>query len=88
MYNAYPRRFLDSGDRAGLNIMFSPKKKDMDYICRGFIQGFKIILHTPGDFPRVSKQFYRVPINQEVSISVKPQMMITDRELFGHAPEK
>ena len=67
--------------------MFILYKKDNDYICRGPVQGFKIILHTPGEVPRASKQYFRAPINQEVIVSVKPQMMTTDRGLYDYAPE-
>ena len=83
----YPRRVLSPEATAGLNIVFTHFKKDNDYICRGPVQGFKIILHTPGEIPRVSKQYYRAPINQEVILSVEPKVMITDEELYDYAPE-
>ena len=86
--DTYPKRILSTGVKAGLVAVFLLKKKNFDYICRGPVQGFKIILHTPGDIPRTSKQFFRAPINQDVILSVKPQMMITDKELDDYAPER
>ena len=86
--DSYPRRFLDSGESAGLYVKFKSHKKDVDYICKGPVQGFTIILHTPGEVSRTSKKYFRVPVNQEVIVSVKPQMIITDEELSGHAPER
>ena len=54
----------------------------------GPVQGFKILLHTPGEIPRVSKQYFRVPLNQEVVVSVKPNMITTSEGLIGYAPNR
>ncbi|CRK87601.1 CLUMA_CG001397, isoform A [Clunio marinus] len=84
----YPRRVLGSGSRAGLNIVLKLTEPDLDYICRGPVQGFKILLHTPGEIPRVSKQYFRVPLSQEVVVSVKPNMITTSEGLADYAPER
>lgn len=57
-----------------------------DFVCRGPVQGFKILLHTPAEIPRVSKQYFRVPMQQEVVISVKPNMMTTSAGLKDYSP--
>lgn len=84
----YPRRVLGPGSRAGLNIVLKLTENDLDYICRGPVQGFKILLHTPGEVPRVSKQYFRVPLGQEVVVSVKPNMITTSEGLADYAPER
>jgi acid-sensing ion channel, other len=84
----YPRRVLGPGARAGLNIVLKLTKPDLDYSCRGPVQGFKILLHTPGEIPRVSKQYFRVPLKQEVVVSVKPNMITTSKGLYDYAPER
>lgn len=84
----YPYRVLSSGTRAGLSVMLPLKEIDLDYICSGPVQGFKIHLHTPGEVPRVSHQYIRVPIDQEVIISVKPTMMTTSEGLRGYNPNR
>lgn len=84
----YPRRVLGPGARAGLNIVLKLTEPDLDYICRGPVQGFKILLHTPGEIPRVSKQYFRVPLRQEVVVSVKPNMITTSEGLADYEPER
>lgn len=84
----YPHRVLGPGARAGLNIVLKLTEPDLDYICRGPVQGFKILLHTPGEIPRVSKQYFRVPQRQEVVVSVKPNMITTSEGLADYAPER
>lgn len=84
----YPLRVLSAGARAGLAILLPMYKYDLDYICRGPVQGFKIHLHSPGELPRVSKQYFRVPLNQEVIVAVKPNMMTTSEGLRGYNPNR
>lgn len=84
----FPVRVLSSGARAGLFVLLPLYKYDLDYICRGPVQGFKILLHTPGEIPRVSKQYFRVPLNQEVIVAVKPNMITTSEGLRGYHPNR
>lgn len=87
-HTPYPVRVLSAGARAGLIVLLPLFKYDLDYICRGPVQGFKIHLHTPGELPRVSKQYFRVPLNQEVIVAVKPNMMTTSEGLRGYNPNR
>ena len=87
MSDTYPRRVLSTGFRAGLVVLLKPKKTNFDKLCRGLVQGFNIFLHAPGEIPRTSKRLFRAPINQDVILTVKPQMMITDKELYDYAPK-
>lgn len=84
----YPLRVLNAGARAGLTVLMPLYNQDMDFICRGPVQGFKIHLHTPGEMPRVSKQYFRVPLNQEVIVAVKPNMITTSAGLKGYNPNR
>lgn len=84
----FPVRVLGAGARAGLFVLMTLNKTDLDYICRGPVQGFKILLHTPGEIPQVSKQYFRVPLNQEVVVSVKPNMITTSEGLRHYAPSR
>uniref|UniRef100_A0A182FU38 Uncharacterized protein n=1 Tax=Anopheles albimanus TaxID=7167 RepID=A0A182FU38_ANOAL len=85
--DTYPERVLGAGARAGLYILLNLYQHDTDFICRGPVQGFKILLHPSSEFPQVSKQYYRVPLHQEVIISVKPQMITTSDGLRDYTPE-
>lgn len=85
---SYPVRVLSAGARAGLFILLPLYQYDLDFICRGPVQGFKILLHTPGEIPRVSKQYFRVPLNQEVVVAVKPNMITTSEGLRDYPPNR
>ena len=81
--DAFPLRVLDTGARDGLTMHLKFYQNDTDYICRGPAQGFKILLHTPGEIPRVSEQFFHIPIRKEVVVSVKPNMITTSDGLLN-----
>ena len=85
--DVYPERILGAGLKAGMFLLLSVNKSDIDYRCKGFSQGFKLILHSPTDIPRFSKQFYRVGMKREVSFSVKPHVVRTSKNLHNYKPE-
>lgn len=49
---------------------------------------FQILLHTPGEIPQVSKQYLRVPFNQELLISIKPKIITTSDGLKHYEPAR
>lgn len=44
----------------------------------------QVLLHTPGEIPRLSKKYIQVPMNQHILISVKPSVMTTSKNLKSY----
>lgn len=84
----YPYRVFGAGARVGLFALLRLYEQDLEYICRGPVQGFKILLHTPGEIPQVSRHYFRVPLLQEVLVSVKPNMITTSEGLRHYEPNR
>ena len=84
----YPYRALTAGAKAGLTVLLKAFDQDLDYVCRGPVQGFKVLLHPPDEVPRVSMQFFRVPLDQEVIVAIKPDMMTTSSGLKDYDPHR
>lgn len=82
----YPYRVLAAGSRGGLFVLLRLYEENLDYICKGPVQGFKILLHPPGESPQLSRQYFRVPLLQEVLVAVKPNMMQTSDGLRDYNP--
>ncbi|XP_050294515.1 pickpocket protein 28-like isoform X2 [Anthonomus grandis grandis] len=82
----YPRRALSAGFNSGFLLLLRAYETDLDFICRGPVQGFKILLHNPAETPRVSLQYFRAPLNQEVVVAIKPDMMTTSENLKSYEP--
>ncbi|KAB0792999.1 hypothetical protein PPYR_12619 [Photinus pyralis] len=86
--NAYPKRAISAGQGAGLSVWLRLFEKDLDYVCRGPVQGFKVLLHHPSEVPRVSQQYFRAPLNQESVVAIKPDMMTTSEGLRNYDPHR
>lgn len=48
----------------------------------------KAYLHIPGDIPKMSKPFLRIPFGQEVTIYIKAGVMITSDALRDYNPNR
>ncbi|XP_013148198.1 PREDICTED: sodium channel protein Nach [Papilio polytes] len=82
----YPHRGSGYGAKAGLTFLLQTKEIDLDYLCKGPVQGFKILLHNPAELPRLSQQYFRSPLSQEVVVAVRPKMMTTSDGLKPYLP--
>lgn len=87
-FETYPFRVFGTGPRAGLYALLNLFEQDLEYLCRGPVQGFKVILHRPDEVPQASKHFFRVPLLQEVLVSIKPQMITTSESLRNYEPNR
>lgn len=86
--DTYPYRVFGAGQDGGLIVFLRLYQQNFDYICRGPMQGFKILLHTPGEVPQVSKNFIRISALDEMLIAAKPDMITTANDLRIHSAEE
>ncbi|XP_044258411.1 pickpocket protein 28-like isoform X2 [Tribolium madens] len=74
----YPRRALLAGASNGLTVQLATPKNDPDYKCKA-VQGYRVILHTPMRMPRLKEEYFRVPLDEAVVVSVQPTMISTSQ---------
>lgn len=80
--DSHPYRVSGSGQNGDkLRIWLELSAINLDYLCRGPTQGYTIVLHLPGEIPQVSKHYFLIPYLQEVSVSVKANVMKTSDDL-------
>lgn len=84
--STYPYRVYSATD--GLAIFLRLFDKDIDFLCGGPVQGFKILLHASGEVPQLSKYFYRVPLDHEVIMSVRPKIMTTTDKVISYEKKR
>lgn len=85
---AYPYRVMDAGLQYSLIVILMSNRYDIDYLCSGTVQGFKIGFHSPGDIPRVKKNFFDLSPKQAVFYSIEPKLIETTENLRAISPEK
>ncbi|KFB52628.1 AGAP010967-PA-like protein [Anopheles sinensis] len=75
----YPFHATGAGLQAGLTIYLFSDKRNVEYVCTGLTQGYKLMLHESSEYPQVSKRHIRIPLGHEMSIAMKPQMITTSK---------
>lgn len=83
---SFPLRVISTGHKTALKVTLKANVDDMDLHCSGSIQGFKLILHTPSNMPRVAQDYIRIPVNTEVLVSAKPNIITTTDDLRKYDP--
>lgn len=86
-FDTYPRRALSIGFHSRFTILLRAYQQDLDYVCKGPIQGYKIILHSPADPPRLGLHFFRAPHMQEVTAVIKPDMVTSSHHIKAYRPQ-
>lgn len=82
----YPIRVFNANQGAALVLMISLFEEDLDYICKGPIQGFKVILHAPGQTIKATRHTFRVPLSEMAEISIKARLITTSEGLRSYKP--
>ncbi|XP_055590909.1 pickpocket protein 28-like [Uranotaenia lowii] len=86
--DTYPRRVLGPGKKSGMIVVLRANINDMDFLCGNSIQGFKILIHSPADYPELQNQHLRLPLNQEIGLGVTPSLSYTTPTIIRYAPER
>lgn len=71
--NSFPHRAAP-GTESGLNVVLMMQTANLDFICKGPVQGYKVRIHAPDEHPWMSKGFQRVGLNSESLIAVKSKV--------------
>ncbi|XP_049539274.1 pickpocket protein 28-like [Anopheles darlingi] len=85
---SYPRRTASGGFKGGTIALLKTDIDDREYVCSGAQQGYRVTIHPPDEFPRLTEYHIRVPPMQAVSIIVKPRMLTTQKSLRRYPVEK
>lgn len=83
---AYPLRAHSSGERGGLVVVMQQLDADLDYLCRGPVQGYKVILHSAHESPFVSRHYFRAPLNHETFVKIRPNVQQTSDDVRSYSP--
>lgn len=85
--NVYPIRVFNARKGGTLIISLRVYKHDLEYLCRRD-QGFKLILHTPGEVVKMSHQTFHVHVLKDTEVMIKPKYTITSQGLREYPPKQ
>lgn len=81
--NSYPWPII-SHQYDGLRLMMTLRDTDCDFLCRGPNQGFRIYWNRPSEVPNTLSQFLFIPIGRDITISMKPSVIETSKNLLKY----
>ena len=84
----YPERSYISSLAGGIEVFARTYERDLDYICGGPVQGFKVKLHAPGEFPDTRVGFVPIAYNTASLIAVIPEWTSSTKNLRRFAPNR
>lgn len=73
----YPRRIFSMGSRQDLRLELTDFIDESQKDCLNYAEGLRFTLHSPDDLPRLSDDFFYIPLKRSVHVSVKPNVIIT-----------
>lgn len=82
----YPYRVFGCGVRDSLSVALGIFLDDLLKLCTESADGFRISLHSPDHLPRLPDEFIHIPAEQDIYISVKPNMITTSQGLRRYTP--
>lgn len=84
----FPYRAHSPGNSGGLFVLLRLYNYDYDYMCRGPVMGFKVLLHSPDEMPQMVNHYFKVPLNQETIVKVKPIVVTSSEQVRGYPPKR
>lgn len=72
-----------------LHVFSSVYFLPLDIITTQFLMFYtQIKLHNPAEIPQIGESYFRVPLDSEIVLSVKANMMTTSSSLYNYSPNK
>ncbi|KAK3911819.1 Pickpocket protein 28 [Frankliniella fusca] len=84
----YPKRAQFNGPSSALRLVMRSYLEDMDYLCGGCEQGFRVRLHSPAEQSWSSGHVLAVPLNSSVMMLAKPHLIQTSPGLEELSPTR
>lgn len=82
----YPLRIFNARQGEAFHVMMQVSLDDIEYLCAGVIEGFKVTLNTPGDMRRSSTRYFNALLSEQVDIFIDPKMITTSKKLRRYKP--
>lgn len=86
--HSYPARVFNSRPKSSLVVSLLVSKEDLDNNCNGWVQGFRIYLHLPGETFGVSRKYFQISLLESAKLSVKPTLIRTIESLRSYRPSQ
>lgn len=84
----YPYRVFGTGKRASFTVVMRTFNYDIDHLCGGAVQGFKLTFHPPNEPPQVLKRYFQISPGKTAQFSIMPRLIITSSSVQKYDPDE
>jgi acid-sensing ion channel, other len=81
---SHPRK----GSKQTLVLILQSETWNYDFTSKGPLQGYKVFLHLPNEAPQTLKNYYLIPQQQSVHLSIVPKLTLMSSELRYYPVDK
>ncbi|XP_055321187.1 pickpocket protein 28-like isoform X2 [Sitodiplosis mosellana] len=83
----YPIRVYGTGKQSSFTVLLRIHNEDIDHVCGGAIQGFKLTFHPPHEGPQISKRYYHVSPGRTMLFTISPNLILTSPDVRKYSPQ-
>lgn len=76
------------GTNAGLNVILKILHENIDKLCDGALNGFRITFHTPFEFPHFTKLQYYISPKRAADFLITPKVILPSPALRTYDPNE
>lgn len=82
----YPYRAFGTGKRESLAVYLETRKPDLDYMCGGSLDGFRVTFNQPNEWPQVWKRYFQMSVGKAGMFLITPNYISTSPNLRDFDP--
>lgn len=83
----FPYRMFGVGKYSSFRATLKVMNQNVDYLCSGPSNGFKVSFHTPYELPQIAKHHFHVAPKKSANFLINPVVFSAADELRMYRPE-
>lgn len=87
MHLDYPRHTYFSGLQSSFSAVLREHQKNIDPLCGGGVQGYRVYIHAPNERPLVLKTQYEIALEKSILLTVEPKVVEIPDEIRKFGPK-
>lgn len=82
----YPYLAFGTGKRDSLLVLMQALNSEIDYLCGGATDGYKITFHLPNEWPIMWKKPFQISNGHAATFMIIPNLIITSPNVYSYDP--
>lgn len=84
--DAYPFHAFGTGKRESLLILMQALNSEIDYLCGGATDGYRITFHLPNEWPQMWKKPFQISNGHAATFMIIPNLIVTSPNIYSYDP--